>query len=603
MNKFIFLPALQVALNFSFDRQACRSRFTGLALVISLLCFASSASAKLDLSVQIVGIDGPLRNNVLQSLSVESQKNDPDLTDNQLRRLHQKAESEIRTAMEPLGYYSAVVRGNLTQSEGAWTARYEIEPGPPILIQNRDIQIEGEGANDAAFQKLVKGFRLQPGDILNHQHYEDAKRALQRLAAERGYLDAELGIHEVRVRVERHEADIHLRFNTGPRYHFGEVIFHQDIIDPIYLERFVTFKPGDPYSTEKLFDLQGALNDSDYFANVEVRALRESAQNLLVPIEANLEPRKKNRYTAGLGYGTDTGARSSLGWTNRRVNRKGHRFKSLLRFSEIQNSLTGSYVIPIRNPRTDQFELTTSWMDDNTPTSESETFIYGVSRSLSRRAGWLETLYLNYRTDSYVVGAESGKTNLLMPGISFAHINADDRIYTLRGHRLALDFRGSHPALGSDVQFLQLTLWAKVLRQLGAHGRFIMRGETGITRLASDNTLPPSLRFFAGGDQSVRGYKYQALGPRDASGKVVGGQQMLVASVEYEYRFSNTFSGAVFLDAGNAVNDWPEAKLQKGAGFGVRWKTPIGLIRLDLAKPLDETDKAQYFHLVVGPDL
>lgn len=599
MNKFFYIIHLLKQVASKPPRRLC---FAILGLVVGA-GFATSSQAEIDLKVQVIGIDDAVRNNVLKGLTVYTQRKDPALTENQLRTLHQKAEAEIRAAMEPFGYYDPEIRGNLTVSEDVWLARYEIQPGTPVLIYKRDIQIDGEGANDPAFQKLVKSFPLQEGDILNHQHYEDAKRALQRLAAERGYLDAELGRHEVRVRPEKHQADLYLQFDTRRRYYFGEVRFNQDIIDPIYLNRFVTFKPGDPYSTEKLFDLQGALNDSDYFANVEVRALKEEAQNLLVPIETNLEPRKPNRYTAGLGYGTDTGARSSLGWTNRRVNRKGHRFKSLLRLSEIQNSLTGSYIVPILNPRNDQFELTTSWMDDSTPTSESETFIYGFSRSVSRKPGWLETLYLNYRTDSYVVGSEIGKTYLLMPGITLSRTKADDRIYTLHGHRLALDFKGSHRALGSDEQFLQLTLWAKILRQLGPRGRVIARGETANTRLGGNSTLPPSLRFFAGGDQSVRGYKYQSLGPRDENGKIVGGQQMLVASVEYEFRFTNIFSGAVFLDAGNAANDWPGAKVQKGAGVGVRWKTPIGLIRLDLAKPLDETDKAQYFHLVVGPDL
>lgn len=561
------------------------------------------AHAELNVEIQIVGITDLLRSNVFKSLSIVAQQNDPDLTQDRLQRLHQKAEAEIRAALEPLGYYSPTIQSQLTQTQSGWLARYDIQPGQPILIYDRDIRVTGDGANDEAFQTLIRRFRLQQGDILDHQQYEDAKRALQRLAAERGYLDAELILHEVRVRPAQHEADIRLHFDTGPRYHFGPVIFRQDVIDPLYLERFVPFKPGDPYSTEKLFDLQGALNDSDYFANVEVRAKREDAQDLSVPVEANLEPRKRHRYTAGLGYGTDTGARGSIGWINRRVNRKGHRFKSLLRLSEIQNSLTGSYSIPFRNPRTDQLEFTTSWMDDNTPSSESETFIYGVSRSVSRKPGWLETLYLNYRTDSYVVSTETGKTQLLMPGISFARIKADDRIYTLRGHRLALDLRGSHPSLASDVQFLQLTLWAKIIRPLGSRGRLIARSESGITRLGDGNNLPPSLRFFAGGDQSVRGYKYQSLGPRDESNKVIGGQQLLVASVEYEYRFSNTFSGAAFFDAGNAINDWPGATYKRGAGIGVRWKTPIGLIRMDLAKPLDATDKAQYFHLVVGPDL
>lgn len=573
-----------------------------LLLTTTLLLVSHAAAAALDVTVDISGIKGELLDNVRTFLSIEQQKSDPSLSEGRLRRLNLKADQEIRQALRPFGYYHPEIKKDLLHLDGKWTANYYINPGVPVRVDNVDVKITGEGAHDPEFQSLVSGFPLQPGDILNQQAFEDAKDGFHNLATERGYFDFTLTQHMLRIDLKANTADVVLHMDTGKRYEFGKVEFVQDFLNDSLLRRYLSFKPGDPYSTDKLLDLHSGLSNSDYFSKIDLHAQRDQIKGLEVPIRVDLTPRPKNRYTAGIGYGTDTGARASLGWNIRHINRRGHHMKNSLRVSEVQNTLNSSYIIPGRDPRTDFYAINAKWYTENTTTSKTESYTFGLSQTISRHSGWLQTYYINLNKERYSVGDETGDAFLVVPGTTWTRIHADNRVYTRRGDRISIDLKGSHPYLGSNSVFVQSRVQAKLIRGITDESRIILRGELGLTHVGNFTTLPPSYRFFAGGDQSVRGYGYESLGPTDSSGKVVGGNQLVVGSIELEHTIIGNWSGAVFYDAGNAINDFA-TNLKKGAGFGVRWRSPIGMLRLDLAWALSKPGTPVRIHFNVGPDL
>jgi len=567
-------------------------------LTILLPLAAHPAGARVEVVVE--GVSEAAQRNILEHLGIEQQKNVPDLSDGRIRRLHEKAPDEIRLALQPFGYYRPAIEAELTPTETGWRARYRVDPGPAVPIRELDLRLSGDGSGDDRFQALMQKFPIRQGDSLNHVVYEDSKRALQNLAAERGYLDARFTRQEVRVDLEAYATSIALHFDTGPRYRFGPVTIAQDILDPAFVARFVPFKPGDPYSTSALLELQSALGDSDYFANVEVLPHPEQAVDREVPIEVRLSPRKPTKYSLGVGYGTDTGARGSLGWERRYLNRDGHHMRADLQASQIKNSLTTAYIIPIRDPRTDYITFNAGMFEEDTKTAESEIRTFGVSKTRAR-GKWRETTSLNFHNEKFDIGGETGSSTLVLPGISWTRVRADDRIYAERGSRLTLEVRGGANSLGSDTSFVQSRAQAKYIHNLGA-GRAIARVDAGASRVADFSELPASVRFFAGGDQSVRGYGYNTLGPVNDAGVVVGGRHLLVGSLEYEHRLAGKWSAAAFYDIGNAIDDFSDP-LKKGAGIGLRWQTPIGQIRVDLAEALSEPGRPRRFHLVIGPDL
>lgn len=572
-----------------------------LALCAQAMAQTPEAEGPPGIEVEVVGIEDELRDNVLAFLGIEQRKDSDRLSASQIRRLHRDAPEEIRTALEPFGYYRPSIESELLRQEPGWRARYEIDPGPPIQVTELDLRVTGAGAEDPQFAEFIRDFPMEQGEALLHARYEEGKNALQRLASERGYLDAELTENEIRVNLDAYTAAAVLHFDTGSRYSFGAVSFEQEGFREAFLRRFLRVEPGDPYTTAALLDIQNVYSDSDYFERVEVEALRDQAADRRIPVRVRLEPRAPNQYTFGIGYGTDTGVRGTLGWERRRINARGHRFNALLEASQIYTRLTSRYSIPLADPRTDELAFYAGVEQEDTETSDSDKALVGASRT-GLRFGWRETLYLNYQVEDFEVGDQEDTSNLLIPGGTWTRIRADDRIYTNRGSRIQLDLRAAAEDVLSDTSFVQAHAQGKFIRPLGERGRLLLRGDIGYTEVSELRELPPSIRFFAGGDQSVRGYDFNTLGPTNASGDVIGGKHLLVGSVEYEHRLTESWGAAVFYDVGNALNSFSDS-LREGAGVGVRWRSPVGLVRVDLAVPLDESDDDLRLHLTIGPDL
>ncbi|MFN2309314.1 MAG: autotransporter assembly complex family protein [Gammaproteobacteria bacterium] len=575
-----------------------RNGFFALAGLCLGLCAAPLAVA--DLRVEVQGLDDALRANVLSLLTVQRERARTGLSEGHVRRYFQRAPREIRQALEPFGYYDPRIDSDLRRVGDDWIAEFRIEPGEPVRFSAPDLRITGAGAADPALRKALVGLDIRAGEPALHPRYEAARARLQAAALERGYLDAAYSRRELRIDTVQRTAEVVLHLDTGPQFRFGEVSFSHAGLDEALVRRYLGFEPGDVYSTGQLLDLQRALEDSDYFARVEVVPLRDQAEDHAVPVQVTLEPRKRHKYTAGLGFGTDTGARGLLGWEHRRINRHGHRMQAEIRASEIRQGLTANYSLPLANPRSDRLDFSAAAQDEQTDSVDSSLYKLAVGRSQAR-GRWREVLSLGYQREDYVVGLTHETTTLLIPGISYAQVRADNRLVATRGHSLHLELRGAAEPLLSDISFVQTEVKAKLIRPLGDNGRVIARAEGGTTWVDGFRELPASLRYFAGGDQSVRGYDYQELGPRDASGAVIGGKHRVFGSLEYEHRVRGNWGVAAFVDTGNAFNSTHEG-LETGAGLGLRWRSPIGMLRLDLAAAVSR-DNALRLHFTLGPDL
>jgi translocation and assembly module TamA len=557
--------------------------------------------------VEVDGLERDLRRNVLATLSLEEARGDDDLDEDRIRRLHARAPEEIQTALQPFGYYRPGVQSTLEREGDTWLARYTVEPGPALKVTRRDVEILGEGAGDPGFRELVREFPLAEGETLFHPDYEEGKTALEEYAAENGYLDAAFQTNEIRVDLASYTSEVVLRYDTGPRYRFGPVTFNQDFLYPDLLRGYITWKEGEPLDVNELLQAQNALSDSPYFQRVEVLPRQDQAQGLEVPIEVNLTASRKQRWTAGAGYGTDTGPRGTAGVELRRINRRGHRGQSEARISQIEKSFSASYQIPGPYPRTDVLTFQVGYADLRPETSESQNALVGVGLTQAR-GSWREAYGLNFQREDFEVGVDEGTSDLLIPQASWDRVKADDRISATSGQRLQFKLRGADEALLSNASFLQAQAEGKLIHSFADRFRFIGRAQMGYTETDQFRELPPTMRFFAGGDQSVRGFEYQQLGSLDEEGNVIGGPVLLTGSVELEYRFLQKWRFlekwgiAAFYDTGNAMESF-SGSLERGAGVGLRWVSPIGPIRADAAWALSEPGRPVRFHLTVGPDL
>lgn len=558
------------------------------------------------LTVRVEGLDGPLRDNVLAALELNRFSGKAAPEESRLRWLHNDAPRQISEALQPFGYYQPVIKSTLERAADGWEARYHIEPGPPLTIDTVDVEILGEGKDDPVFQKLLAKVPLVHGQILDQAQYEQFKQNLESLATERGYFKARLVEHAIQVNLQTHQATIRLHYDTGPRYRFGAIAFQQDVLSLKLLERYPQFKAGDPYDANQLLKLQSDLGNTPYFSQVQVNAPPDEATNT-TPVAVELEPGKSNKYSAGLGYGTDTGVRGKLKMEQRRINREGHHAEEELLVSSIKSSLGAKYMIPGKNPTTDEYALTAAYINQNYEQQDYE--LGSLGGSWQQQDGkWLKNFNLSYQYERYqaINSANSATTSslLLIPGLNWTWIDADDRLNPSRGLLFGFELRGAATELLSDTTFAQGVLHLKGVYAFNDVSRIIARSDLGATVIDQGiDSLPTSLRFFAGGDASVRGYAYNSIGPTDAAGDVIGGKNLLIASLEYEHRVWDGWSLATFVDSGDAF-DGASPELKTGVGLGVRWRSPVGPVRLDFASGLDRPPGDTFrFSFSIGPDL
>jgi translocation and assembly module TamA len=572
-------------------------------LVLILVCYVLPVSGW-SLSVEVRGLDSQLEENVLAYLSIEQEASRETLNEARLQRLHQRAETEIRKALRPFGFFKPVITSSLTRNEEEdYVASYIIQPGPPIRLAKVDFQVMGEGADDPA---ITQAFTMKPEQVLDQSVYEKAKQGLLSDAIERGYLDARYTQHQIKVDMKHYHATIILHLNTGMRLRFGEVRFNQkkEAMDPEFLARYVTFRPGDPFSQEALLDLQGQLLDSEYFKRVEVVSRRDATEGDQVPIDVNLRRNKSNRYRIGLGYSTDTGPRLKLDWKDRRIGRKGHRMRSEFLISERIGMLSNEYLIPLERPTVDYIRIGTSFERFNTETNQGKRALLDATHSVSLDRGWRRSLGLEYIYEDFKVSEQEDTARLLVPSIDWLRIKSDQQARILKGKRLNFRIEGAAESLLSSTSYLSLFSGAKFIQGLGeSDWRLLSRLELGATWADEFEKLPPSKRFFAGGDNTVRGFGYQELGPEDAAGDVVGGRYLAIGGLELDHPIQGKWSGAAFADVGNAFDSHYHSESAYGIGLGLRWASPVGPVRIDLASGVHADERHWRIHIVVGPEI
>lgn len=573
-------------------------RRTALALPAILAVLCAPAVAHAGVSVEIEGVGGPLEANVRAALSIT--RAPENAAGAQVGRLHERAPDEIRHSLEPFGHYSPLIEASLEPDGEGWKARYVIDPGPQVHVSFVDVTISDEGGEDPGFREVRDAFPLRPGDPLSHANYELGKGKLLAYAASKGYFDAAFDSAAILVSVQDQTAGVVVHLDSGPRYLFGPIDIQQDVLDDRMLTGYVTILPGEPYDVEPLARMQDELSSGPYFGAVEIHPRREDAEDLRIPIDIKLFPSKPQRYEVGAGYGTDTGFRGKVRGEWRRLNRMGHYAEAELQASQIEFSASTKYTIPWPYPRTEVLTIFGGVGRFEPRWATSLRVATGANLGRSR-GGWRQVISLAFEHENFTIAGVDGNSTLIIPGVSLSQTRADAIRYITKGHRLRFDVSAAHTALLSSATYAQVRAEAKIIRSPFARCRVLARGSAGRTYTGDFEELPPTQRFVTGGDQTVRGYAYESLGPRNAAGDIVGGNSLLIGGIETDYRIVSDFACAVFADVGGALTDF-DGELSTGVGGGVRWISPIGIVRLDGAVAVSEDD-AFRIHLSIGPDL
>ncbi len=567
-----------------------------LVIVLCLSCMTLTTSA----DTTFTGLDAAQEANVRALTPLA--KSACDSAPWRVRRLFRDADDHINSALEALGYYRVSISKSLEWREDCFQAAFDIDPGPPVILRTVNSRIDGMAADDKALQTRLKVKPPVPGNILNHGHYEAFKNELLQAALARGYFDATYSDNRVIVNREEMSADVMLVMQSGPRYTIGDITFSQGIIRDDILRAYSDIRSGAPFNEDEINEMSGALRSSGYFESVYISTEPLDRINNTVPVNVSLEPSSNRIYTAGAGYASDIGPVARLGYINRRRNQRGHQLETKLMGSPVKSEISATYRWPRRDPRKEWFSVAVGAQHEDTDTSISDSYKLGLRQTRSKSENWLETRYIDYTMEDFEISRQSDSSQLVILGFNWESVQGRGLSRSEQGRRLSFDVLGASDALGSDTSFLQVRATAKWVRSLTRRTRLLTRAQAGFTWDDSLLELPASVRFFAGGDRSIRGYDYESLGPTNPLGDVIGGTHLLEASLEIERMIRDQWAVAAFVDTGSAFNN-SDAVFSTGIGLGVRWFSPIGPIRLDFAHPLDDPDQSFRIHLVFGPDL
>ncbi|MDO7897026.1 autotransporter assembly complex protein TamA [Pseudomonas citrulli] len=570
-------------------------RMTSGVLMLSLSC---AALANSELEVRVKPANDALKANVEGYIGGVG-----DRDEDALLRFSRGAEEQARKAAQALGYYQPRIDSEV---KGGKDPRLvlSIDPGEPVHLRNVTLRIDGPAAS-------LKGFRLpdnpglKPGAVLNHGRYEDAKRLIQNQASRYGFFSGRFTRQQLSVDPQAGVADIELVYDSGPRYALGPVSFEGDTpFDEDLLRRMVPFKAGTPYDSELIAELNQALQSSGYFEGVRVDAAPTAATDNVIPVAVRLDTRRPRTMGLGLGFSTDVGPRAKANWTRHWVNPQGHSYGWEAEVSAPRQNVGLWYDVPLDPPLTDKLRYAGGYQYEELAGTDtlSKLLTLGPEWHSKLPSGWQRVVSLKWQREEYRLGDDSGLSTLLMPGVSYSYLRSDNRIDPHNGYRLQFETKVAKEGLGSDNNLVYGTAMVKGLTTVFDKHRLLARAQVGGSATNGYKSVPPSLRFFAGGDQSVRGYDYQSLSPENAEGDRIGGRYMVAGSLEYQYSVAQKWRVATFVDQGNSFNNLELPSLKTGVGIGVRWVSPVGPIRLDLAHALDDEGGIR-LHFSMGPEL
>ena len=603
---------------------------------IFLLLLGSLAGwplARAGITVAVSGVSDPLRRNVLAYLSFTRYQGSKQLNQDTIDRLASRVPREVQSALRPLGYYQPTVHSSVTPSgPGNWHVAIAIDPGQPVILKKVDVRVVGPGAGKLLFTRITSSLPLHAGEPLNQAEYDGVKGDLLRTAATYGYIDATLTHHELLVDPGAHTASIALELDTGVRYRFGATAVEQSAVSEKLVRRYLRYREGDPFDLTEVLRTQFALDDAEYFSDLEVLTGTPDRVNHTVPVTIHAAPSRPNVYSFAAGYATDTGARGIISWQDRRVNSYGHKMSVDLEAAQVTKySLQSRYIIPIGDPAVEN--LTLSGTVEQRQLADVDARTMSLGPSVTRVTGrWQTVWFVNgVHATGTVQTAAAGTLNsanvcipgntqpgtacttnvtiglptndMLVPGVDVASVPKGYLGEPMFQHGLFAELRGSEGAFGSKANFLQIHVQLERVLDLAPKWHLLLRDEAGATVASHFDAMPPVMRFFAGGEGSVRGYAYNDLSPTQQyclSGTQIcdlakaGGKDVITGTVEFDRDLPRNFGVAAFFDYGNAFNHFG-TRLEYGAGIGFRVRLPVLTLGVDIGQPLSQSGSPRLY--------
>lgn len=569
---------------------------------LTILFAALSAFADKPITLKVEGIKNKAAyNNVMVHLS--SLKTIPVENSD---RYYYLASKTIDEALRAVGYFNSKIDYQFVPQPNAKQDLLiaSVALDEPVKIAEIQVQLLGDAEKDENFLALQKQVP-KLGTVLNQGVYDDYKAELEKVALAKGFFDYQFLTHRLAILPSAHEAYWQLAFDSGKRYRYGNIRFQGSQIREDYLRNILAIQSGDPYLINDLSELSTDLSASNWFKSVLVQPNIDK-QSKKVDLDVLVQPRLKNSYEIGIGYSTDVGPRLQFGWNKPWINSRGQSFSSNFYISDPKKTIEATYKIPLlKQPLNYYYEISTGYEEEKKNDTDTSGLTLAILRYWNRETGWQNSFGVRARYDNFTQANVSNRTLLIYPTAGFNRTRVRGGLFPYWGDSQKITLNWGNKAVGSDVDFYSAIASTSWIRTYAENHRFLTRAEIGYLSTNQFDKIPPALRFFAGGDRSIRGYGYHKISPKDKNGELTGANRLFTASIEYQYQVKPKWWGAIFYDTGFASDRFAFNDLRKGAGIGVRWNSPIGAVKFDIATPINDKDDSKniQFYIGIGAEL
>jgi translocation and assembly module TamA len=525
---------------------------------------------------------------------------DPEASRERLARYADRAVTEAKEILATEGYYSPEVTAVVEEPEEGLRLVLRVELGEPVRVGSVDLRFAGaiETATSDPDPRSARAlWTLREGEIFSNDAWEAAKRDVLRHIAATRYAGARIAASRAEVDPETRIARLSVEFDSGPIWYFDGVrVSGLRRYDRRVVRGVTEVPPGTEYSLGLLADMQTRLQALPYFGTVSVVAPIENADPTALPILVEVTEAQTQRLEMGVGFSTNFGVRGQISWDDYDLFDRALRWRNLFKADQREQLVTTRLGWPPRpGGWANDISLTARRNDISGLRTQSLVFTPAIVKIENRREQTIGII-TDFSRESPDGGTPDNKL-AIVPTYTFRYRGYDDLIDPRAGYEVAASIGAAAKALLSDQNFIRSYVRAVRMWSFGTRDTLAVRGEAGVVLAPSRQGIPQQFVFRAGGDQSLRGYRYQSIGVREGDA-IVGGRYLAIVGVEHIHWFQPKLGGAVFYEIGDAFDDPAARDWKAGYGVGVRYRSPVGPINFDVA--YGEAVKDVRFHISLG---
>lgn len=563
--------------------------------------YASDLDSEPVVTYAVQANNGTLRANIEKYLAGL-----PEIKKRAFRRKEKEITRRVAEAVSVYGYYNPTIDVSLVDPKDSDSGRVRVtvERGEPTLYSKIEISYGTDEEVEKKLKEIEKKYKIAEGEKFHHGRYENFKSDVMETAISMGYIRAKISKSGVKVYSDENSAELVFSLEPGVRYRYGKVSWEGFDESHELAKMMNPIVEGEYLSQEVTSKLSQNLYDSGYYQTVDVRIERQKSKTDELPVTVALAPKPFTIAEFGIGMSTDDGFRVQLSEKNPWLNSSGHSFNSQAKYSRIHRYLRGNYIIPRDNPLADYWKLSPSLEHKDHNDTLYDAGIFAVHYIDKDDGYWEKDYFLEYGYDDFVQAGTKGYSSLLMPGFMISHVESDNPIDPTHGYKIAATFKASVEETISTQSIAYADVIFKYLMTPMDDWRLLFKIRQSGVFGGDMKYIPPRLRFFTGGDQSIRGFGYEQIAPKASNGKFIGGRYLTVGTAEIQVPVAENLRLALFADAGTSTLRYGhDSKWEVGTGIGIRYITPVGPIRVDLAVGVTDHDVPIRIHFGLGADL